>query len=433
MVTTKHGAHGSAAGSPAGLLSGRRGLSLATGVLFLGLTACGGGLLEVENPGRVAESDLSNPALAQTLVNSALGQFECAYTNYVATAGIMANEYVNASSWLDINGWGWRGIELKTITGSCPTGRTATGLGAYTPLQQARYLNENAATRILAFPDAQVQKKDEKLGLLAAYAGFSYVLLGEGYCEMAVDQGPLMTPQQVLAVAEEKFTAAIAHAEKAGRNDLRLLALAGRARTRLDRGNMAGAAADADQIPAGFVWNAQYSTTEGRRENRIYNLNRRSRYLSVETTRNTNLMAGGAPDPRVSMTNSGAKGHDGVTAHFYQNKYPAADSPIPMASWREAQLIIAEARPADAVAAINRLRASQSIPAVTAAESADLKALVIEERRRQLFSEGHRLNDMLRHNIAFPTGENHKGQAWGTMTCMPLPDQERLNNPNIGG
>jgi hypothetical protein len=116
-----------------------------------------------------------------------------------------------------------------------------------------------------------------------------------------------------------------------------------------------------------------------------------------------------------------------------QNKYPTADSPIPMASWNEAQLIIAEARPAERIDAINRLRASQGIPDVTAEESADPMALVIEERRRQLFSEGHRLNDMLRHNIPFPTGVNHKGQAWGTMTCMPLPDQEKLNNPNIGG
>lgn len=411
--------------------SDRRGLNVAMGVLFAGLGACGG-LMEVENPGRVAESDLANPALAPTLVNSALGQFECAYTQYVATAGIMANGYVNASSWLDINGWGWRGIELNTIVGSCPTSRTATGLGAYTPLQQARYMNENAILRLEAFPEDQVQKKEEKLAMLSAYAGYSYVLLGEGYCEMAVDQSPIMSPQEVLAVAEKKFDAALTFAERAGRNDLRLLAIAGRARTRLDRGNLAGAASDAEQIPTGFVWNAEYSTSEGRRENRIYNVNRRSRFLSVETTRNTGLMAGGAPDPRVGMTSAAAKGHDGVTDHYYQTKYPAADSPIPMASWREAQLIIAEAKPADAVAAINRLRASQNIPAVTAAESADIMALVLEERRRQLFSEGHRLNDMLRHKIPFPTGVNHKGQAWGTMTCMPLPEQERRNNPNIG-
>lgn len=432
MTTTKHGAARSTACFRSIHLEVRRSLSVAMGLLFLGLTACDS-LLEVSNPGRVSESDLTNPALVPTLVNSALGQFECAYTNYVATAGIMANEYVNSSTWLNINGWGWRGIEIKTITGSCPTTRNATGMGAYTPLQQARYQSEDAARRIEAFPEEQVQNKSEKLGLLAAYAGYSYVLLGEGYCEMAIDQGPLMTPQEVLAIAETKFSEAIGYAQAAEREDLRLLAVAGRARTRLDLGNLAGAATDADEIPEGYVWNAEYSTTDARRENRIYNLNRRNPYLSVETTKNTDLMAGGAPDPRISFTDAGIKGHDGVTEQFYQNKYPTADSPIPMASWNEAQLIIAEARPAETIDAINRLRASQGIPNVTTEEAADLEALVIEERRRQLFSEGHRLNDMLRHNIPFPTGENHKGQPWGTMTCMPLPDQEKLNNPNIGG
>lgn len=405
---------------------------IAVGTMAATITACGGGLLEVDNPGRVSESDLANAALAQTLVNSALGQFECAYTQYVATSGILSNEYVNSSSWLDINGWGWRGIELETITGSCPSSRTATGLGAYTPLQQARYMAEDAERRIAEFPEAELQKKDEKVAMLSAYSGYAYVLLGEGYCEMAIDQSAIMTPQEVLAIAEQKFDAAIASAQKAGRNDLQLLATAGRARVRLDRGNLAGAASDAEQIPTGFVWNAEYSTVEGRRENRVYNLNRRSRYLSVETTKNTGLMAGGQPDPRVTMTDAHAKGNDGVTDHFYQDKYPTADTPIPMASWNEAQLIIAEARPDQAIAAINRLRASQGIPAVTAEESQNIMALVLEERRRQLFSEGHRLNDMLRHDIPFPTGVNHKGQPWGTQTCMPLPRQEKLNNPNIG-
>ncbi len=432
MITNTHEVHRDLVDISGGLLSYQRTLKTVLLALSTSITACGGGLLEVDNPGRVAEADLANPALAITLMNSALGQFECAYSQYVITAGIMANEYVNASSWLDINGWGWRGIELKTITGSCPTNRDATGLGAYTPLQQARYMNENAIQRLSAFPADQVEKREEKLAILAAYAGYSYVLLGEGYCEMAVDQGPLMTPQQILAVAEQKFDSALTFAQAAGRTDLRQLIFAGRARVRLDRNNLTGAAADAEQVTAGFVWNAEYSTLEARRENRIFNLNRRNRYLSVETTHNTGLIAGGAADPRVSMTDAKAKGNDGVTDHFYQNKYSTAASSIPMASWREAQLIIAEARPAEAVAAINRLRASQNIPAVTADESQDIMALVLEERRRQLFSEGHRLNDMLRHKLPFPTGLNHKGQAWGTMTCMPLPDQERRNNPNIG-
>ena len=402
---------------------------LALGLLILGAAACGDDLLDVTNPSSVQEADLANPALAGTLVNSALGQFECAYTSYVVSTGILASEYINASSWLNINGWGWRGLELYTISGGCPGGRDDTGLGAYTALQQARYLTQDAAARIEAFPDDQVADKSQKLGMLRAYEGYSYVLLGEGYCEMAVNQGPLMTPAEVLAAAEERFTAAITHADAAGDAQLRLLALAGRARARLDLGNLAGAAADAEQIPAGFVWNAQYSTVDGRRENRIFNLNRRNRFLSVDPARYGNVtFADGTPDPRVPVVNSGLKGHDGATTHWFQEKFNSADAPIPIASWEEAQLIIAEARPAEATTRINALRASQGLPALTG--EADL-SVVIEERRRQLFSEGHRLNDMLRHGIAFPEGNNHKGQAYGPITCMPLPDQERNNNPNV--
>jgi hypothetical protein len=412
--------------------AGRRLLPLLLVPLVAGVAACDG-LLDVDLPGTVEASALDNPALARTLVNSALGQFECAYTSYVATTGILANEYINASSWLNINTWGWKGLELHSIDGSCPGGRDATGLGAYTPIQQARYMAEEASRLIEGFPDEAVAEKTDMLAHLAAYAGYAYVLLGEGYCEMAIDQGPLMPIDDVLRTGEERFTSAIALAQSAGNDDLRLMATAGRARARLDLGDLAGAAADAEQIPEGFVWNAEYSTVDGVRENRVYNLNRRNRYLSVEPTNFGNVMAGDAPDPRVPVTASGLRGHDGATSHWYQDKYPSADAPIPMASWAEAQLIIAEARPAEAVTVINRLRAAQDIPPLNAAPGADPLTLVIEERRRQLFSEGHRLNDMLRHDIPFPTGFNHKGQAWGPITCMPLPDQEKQNNPNIRG
>ncbi len=409
----------------------RAAAALALALLAAGQSACGG-LLDVTNPNSVEEDDLSNPALAQPLVTSALGQFECALAQYVVSAGTLSGEYINASGWLDINGWGWRGVELYTTPGSCPTNRDATPLGAYTPLQQARYMAESALARIEAYPAEAVPQRDERLGLLAAYAGYAYTLLGEGFCELAFDQGPLLTPRDVLTTAEERFTRAIASAQAAGNANLRHLATLGRARARLDLGNLAGAAADAEQIPAGFVWNAEYATVDARRENRVFNLNRRNPYLSVNPAAYGNLTVAGQPDPRVVVTNAGRNGHDGTTRQWWQNKYTTANAPIPMASWREAQLILAEARPAEAVAAVNRLRASQNIPAVQPAEAADVRALVIEERRRQLFSEGHRLGDMLRYKIPFPTGNNHKGQAYGPITCMPLPDQERLNNPNIG-
>jgi len=171
----------------------------------------------------------------------------------------------------------------------------------------------------------------------------------------------------------------------------------------------------------------------GRRENRLYNLNHRNRVLSVEPEEFGNVMIGDQPDPRVPVTDAGQFGHDGVTPHFFQEKFPEADSDIPMASWEEAQLIIAEARPSEAEDVINQLRASQDLPALELSGDENMLDVVIEERRRQLFSEGHRLNDKLRHDIPFPTGTNHKGQAWGPITCMPLPEQERQSNPNLGG
>src|SRR5688572_33085689 len=68
-------------------------------------TACDS-LLEVDLPGTVPAEALDNPALARTMVNSALGRFECAYTSYVITTGVLANEFINASTWLNLNTWG---------------------------------------------------------------------------------------------------------------------------------------------------------------------------------------------------------------------------------------------------------------------------------------------------------------------------------------
>jgi starch-binding outer membrane protein, SusD/RagB family len=414
-------------------MKGSRGRA-AIGVTLLlgsGLAACGDkGLLEVEIPGRVVSESLNNPALAQTLVNSALGRFECAYTSYVASSGILSGELVNASNWLDINPWGWRGVELYTNTGSCAAGQASTGLGAYTPLQQARYIAEEASRLIEGFADAQVERKSEKLGLLSAYAGYATLLLGEGFCEMAFDVGPLLTRAQVFQRAEERFSSAITLADAAGNANLRNMALTGRARARLNQGNTQGAATDAALIPEGFRWTAQYATVNPSRENRLFNLNRRNRYMSANNATYADLTVGGEPDTRVVIQNSGLRGHDNLTNHWFQTKYTDSATPITMASWEEAQLILAETRPGEAVAAINRLRAAQDLPAFEGATVS--QADLVEERRRQLYLEGHRLNDMLRFSVPFPQGVNNKNQPFGPITCMPLPDQERNNNPNLG-
>jgi hypothetical protein len=196
-------------------------------------------------------------------------------------------------------------------------------------------------------------------------------------------------------------------------------------------GNTAGAAADAAQIPEGWSYVAAYSTLQGNRENRLYNITVRNSFLSV-APEYRGLTVAGEPDPRVPVQNSGAFGHDGTTEQWVQRKYLTAAAPIQIASWEEAKLIIAEALGgAQAITEINELRAAQDIAPLENPDPANMMPVILEERRRQLFSEGHRLNDMLRHDIAFPSGTNHKGQTYGPTTCLWLPDQERTNNPNL--
>ena len=246
---------------------------------------------------------------------------------------------------------------------------------------------------------------------------------------MALDNGPLMTPDAVLAVAEERFTAAMSQASD---QSILNMARVGRARVRLDRGDLTNATADAELVPEGFVRNAEYSTAQIRRENSTYNRTDTD-YLSVGVAWR-NVEFDGEPDPRVPMVDTGRKGQDGTTDQWDQLKYTARDDPIPIASWREAQLIIAEARLGQAaVDAINNVRDVYGLVHLQLADVTDMTATILEERRRTFFLEGHRHSDMIRHNIAFPSGVNHKGNSFQPYTCMPLPDVEVDNNTNLSG
>jgi len=129
---------------------------------------------------------------------------------------------------------------------------------------------------------------------------------------------------------------------------------------------------------------------------------------------------------------------------YSQEKYTSLNASIPIATWREARLIQAEAaaqagNAAAAVGFINALRTRPGValPAYASSDAAAVRTQIVEERRRELFIESHRLYDTIRFNIAlnpapgtpFPNG----GGTYGENKCLALPDIERLNNPNIGG
>ena len=411
-------------------------LSLAT------LAACDQ-LLGVDNPASVTEQSLSDPTLVPALAAAAIQTAQCGFENFVITGGVLSGEYWSAAGLVDNHTWEWRSIgDIKNAPGTCGFGRGTSAMGFYTPLQQARFQLEDAFARLDKFTDADVPNRALLMAQMRAYAGYALLELAEGMCDMTIDRGPKMTAAEVLAIADDRFTDAIARATALNNSALLNMARVGRARTRLDLKKLPEAAADANLVPANFVYNIEFTDGgDARRENRIYNMTIRNDYESVPPAYQNltvNGVAGSVPDPRVKAKDAGRNGNDGITRMWQQQKYiaNAGATPIPLASWNEAQLIYAEAVGGQAgFDAINKVRAANSVPVLTgpAPTGQAFTDLVLEERRRQLWSEGQRYGDMLRYNLPFQSGVNRKGQVYSTLTCVPLPNVEVLNNPNFGG
>lgn len=84
----------------------------AVGVALLSITtaACDK-LLSVENPGRVAVEALEDPALAPALAYASLQSFQCAFGQWVSTAGMLSGEYWSANGFVNNHIWEWRGVQ----------------------------------------------------------------------------------------------------------------------------------------------------------------------------------------------------------------------------------------------------------------------------------------------------------------------------------
>lgn len=214
-------------------------------------------------------------------------------------------------------------------------------------------------------------------------------------------------------------------------------ALVGRARVRLFQGNLQGAAADAQLGPKGFVFSASAGSDDNRRYNRVYAATTQFGFYTVEPGDRA-LTTGGVPDPRAAASKMTTRAADAKSTIWSPTKYSSDATPIPVARYEEAQLILAEARGGAAAASIiNALRDQYSLPHYSgASDAASIQQLIIDERQKTLFVEGFRNYDIQRFKIPFnpPVGTPYpnKGGTYGNTTRLPLPDIERFNNPNVG-
>jgi hypothetical protein len=425
--------------------------------LVAGLAGCGQ-LLDQSAPSRVLEETLQGPAAAKLIVNGARAAFGCVFQAYITGMGLVSDELEDTQ--LAAAGWDWDRRSMLPVGGNYATAGCDGGqqFGVYAPLQTARYTADLAMTNLSSFSDAEVPDRVLLLATAALFSGYSHILLSEGFCAAAVDGGPELTPAQVFALAETRFTQAITSATAVNNTALLNAARVGRARARLNQAKLPGqpvvnakltdARADAAQVPAGFVYNVPYNSASSFSRNQFVVRNRESRLYGV-APRYWAMTFNGVPDTRVRVT-QGSRGQDNLTDNVYlADKYTTQGSPITLARYQEAQLIMAEADyhlvgPTAAVAYINALHAAVNLPDFASTDPATIMSQLIEERSRELFLESHRGYDINRFNLPllpaagtlFMTpnpggGTRNKGGDYGSVRCLPLPDVERDNNPNL--
>ena len=393
----------------------------------VGLAACSN-LLDVQFPGQIPSEQVKDPTLAAVLVRSAIGDFECAYSNYMSGSSVHSDEYETSNSNVPLANWGERTItadENDYAIGTCEG-----NFGMYLTLHTARFQTEDVLTKLNGWTDAQVSATNPNLrkDLLAqakVYGAYTYLLFGEGFCAVSYDGGAPQAPTASLALAETKFGEGIAMATAASNAGMLDLARVGMARTKMDLKKWSEAAAIAAQVTPGFSKNADRGQESSRRWNKLWRLAEQIGAYTVATPFRT------LNDPRANVVDAGRGAFNSEVRLWITKKYTALTSPMRIASAIEANLIRAEALiqqdqvPAG-LAIINARRAEVSLPPVTATTKAEGIAVVLDERKKELsFEGGHRLNDLLRYQIPWKVGQNpFTNRPYGATTCWPQPTRE---------
>jgi hypothetical protein len=377
--------------------------------------------------------------LEQTLVG-ARAKLTQAFDLKIVWAGLLGDEFVSSGTAPGIQEW-----DRRAVTSDCCGGSDRTqsiGSPNYVPMQQASKMADLAQERIAAGDFAEVPsppEESEAFARVSTFEGFAKVWLADLFCSLAFDgTGPELSSEEVYELAEDEFTKAI-DADNAT-STLEQAARVGRARVRLILGDDSGALSDAQQVDPGFEWLAQYSTNSFAQQNMVnfrtwqfgnWSVGPVFRDLTVDDT--------GTPDPRVELALNPRPAFESSQDLYAPEKAGSSSSPLRIATGDEAQYIIAEIEGGQtAVDIINQVRDRHGISEdwqPSGGDPNEIRDKLIEERRRTLFLDGVRLGDLRRYiekyGLDFFPTSTPQGFPMGDQTCVPLPDVERNNNPDI--
>jgi len=428
-------------------------------------------LLSPQQPGVIGPGDVSGAGAtgANALYVGALGRLD----NWSAGGGDVNNP--NVIIFADLLADVWKSSDTFSQHNETDQRVIQTNNGvlatAYSNITRSRGYFRSAIEALKEFLPDTTYKQAEMYWAL----GLTETTMSELFCNgipfgITVDGIPNYT--QPLTNAEG-YALALTHLDsavdlssgaKAGNptaaGGIKNAALVTKARTFVDQGKFAEAAALVASVPTAYQYTITFS--QASISNLIWSLNfqQSSARFAVSDSFDTQgivknaIPFGSSKDSRVPTTGSPTDktklGIDKLTPWVTQNIWTTREAPIVMVSGIDARLIEAEAKLqandlAGMTAILNTLRTTQQTlgvykPAIlTALATPATKDAAINvyfrEKAFWQFARGQRLSDMRRlirqygktQDQVFPVGPFHKGGNYGTDVNLPVTDTEATN------
>jgi hypothetical protein len=434
-------------------------LALATALLFGACTV--DKVLQVPDPDVSRPTDLSGPQALPTLLASAIGDFQVAFSGTGGNTGLEG--LTNITGLFTDEFFFTETFPTRVEIDRRAIDRVNSNMrDIFFTVQRARVSALRAETTY-----AKLAATDSGYSESLSLGAYSFVFLAEAYCSGVpvsgfdasgnVVNGNPLTTQQLLDSAVARFQLALTVAQTAGNSRLQFLARVGQARALMDknRSNLPAAAALVAPVPTTFVYRVFSSSNTDRQNNGIWEFNwNEKRWTQADSEAGIGLPFRSLNDPRTPFIRRGL-GFDRATPLYSTLKYPDRDASVVLADGVEARLIEAEAFLAQSditnyLATLNALRATVTGLAPLADPGAAGNARLLQlfhERGFWLYATNHRLGDLRRlsrstanggyglaANTVFPSG-TYQGESqgvYGTDVNFPIPVEED-NNPNFHG
>ncbi|MGH7698955.1 MAG: RagB/SusD family nutrient uptake outer membrane protein [Gemmatimonadales bacterium] len=408
------------------------------------LAAAGcGGLFDIENPGEILDDDLNDPDLIPVILTGLSSDFSDIVDQLALDVGRSSDEMAGTGSY--------------TATGLFRRGILDPDEVEYEWEQahEARWMAEIHLERIRnLIPDTFDGSRHVARAYL--FMGHANRILGDNYCEVSYDGGPLVPRDSAFRRAITAFNDVLAHADTSP--DLATAAHGGLAQAYLGLGDWAQATQHAAMVATDFEFVALYDDNDD--DNQVW----------VETHGRPEMSAfmtlAGSYDPpevrapytacgvydangNVVSTGAGcpAQGADGQNPHWRQEKYSSVNDDIPVVKGAEMRLIEAEAalRAGDLTTftgRINDVLTFYGLGPISEPASAgaleypnaydDAWSILDRERHLTLWVEGRRQWDLERWDHPFLQGGGiiYTGEAQRDR-CRPIPTSECVVNENI--